>query len=101
MTDRSNYKAELHQKLQDRNYAADYLNAVLEEKDTAAFLLALRDVAQANNVSMSTLAEKANRNDKTLFRTLSKKGNPQLDTLTALLEALGFRLSITPDQLSA
>ncbi|MDN5851079.1 MAG: helix-turn-helix domain-containing protein [Nitrococcus sp.] len=38
---------------------------------------------------------------ETLYRTLSAKGNPRLDTLAALLRAMGLRLSVTPAERSA
>jgi len=31
-----------------------------------------------------------------LYRTLSKRGNPQLKSLTAILGATGLRLAVTP-----
>jgi DNA-binding phage protein len=32
----------------------------------------------------------------TLYRTLSKQGNPELRTLRALLDVMGLRLSVAP-----
>ena len=52
-----NYRESLLQALQDPQEAAEYLTAALEEGDSAVFLLALRDVADARG--MSTLATKA------------------------------------------
>jgi probable addiction module antidote protein len=66
------------------------LTAALDEGDSATFLLALRDVADARG--MSTLAAKAQLNRENLYRMLSEHGNPQLDSLTALLDALDLRL---------
>ena len=43
---------------------------------------------------MSVLAERTGLSRETLYRTLSKNGNPRLDTLTAILGALGLRLSV-------
>ena len=39
-----NYKADLLKRLRDPEYAAEYLAQVLAEKDSAAFLIALKDV---------------------------------------------------------
>ena len=41
------------------------------------------------------LAENASLNREHLYRMLSENGNPELRSLEALLDALGFRLSIT------
>ncbi len=43
---------------------------------------------------MSTLAAKAHLNRENLYRMLSEHGNPQLDSLTALLYALDLRLAV-------
>jgi len=87
-----NYRESLLQALQDPQEAAEYLTAALEEGDSAAFLLALRNVADAKG--MSTLAAKAQLNHENLDRMLSEPGNPQLDRLTALLDALDLRLAV-------
>jgi probable addiction module antidote protein len=86
------YRESLLQAFQDPQEAAEYLTAVLEEGDSATFLLALRDVAGARG--MSTLAAKAQLNCENLYRMLSEHGNPQLDSLTALLDALDLRLAV-------
>ena len=87
------YRESLLHDLQDPGEAAAYLTAALEEGDSAVFLLALRDVADARGMSM--LAAKAQLNRENLYRMLSEHGNPQLDSLTALLDALDLRLAVT------
>ena len=47
---------------------------------------------------MAELAEKTGLSRETLYRTLSEKGNPRLDTLTAILGAFGLRLSVQANQ---
>ncbi len=42
-----NYRADLLKRLEDPRYAAEYLARVLAEKDSAAFLIALKDVVEA------------------------------------------------------
>jgi probable addiction module antidote protein len=86
------YRESLLQALQDPQEAAAYLTAALEEGDSATFLLALRDVADARG--MGSLAAKAQLNRDNLYRILSEHGNPQLDSLTALLDALDLRLAV-------
>lgn len=87
------------EKLKDPDEAVTYLNTALEEyekdKDTDAFLLALRTVTEARG-GVAELARKTNLNRQHLYRTLSSKGNPRLNTLEAVLHGLGFRLSIVP-----
>jgi probable addiction module antidote protein len=93
------FREYLKERLKDPEEAISYLNTALEEyekdKDTEAFLLALRTVAEARG-GIGELAKKTTLNRQHLYRTLSKKGNPRLDTLDAVLHGLGFRLSIIP-----
>jgi probable addiction module antidote protein len=79
----------------DARFAAEYLNAVLEEGDQEELLVALRYMAQAFG-GVPKLAESARLNATTLYRTLSPKGNPELKSMTALLKAMGMRLAVQP-----
>jgi DNA-binding phage protein len=47
---------------------------------------------------MAALAEKTGLSRETLYRTLSERGNPRLDTLAAILAAFGLHLSVQPRQ---
>jgi len=84
----------LLESLQNPEEAAAYLNAALEENDNELFLLALRNVVQA--AGMTKVAKKANLNRENLYRMLSKKGNPELSSLWALLDSIGLEISINP-----
>ena len=88
------YEEVLDEDLQDSAEAAGYLNACLEEGDAEVFLLALRDVARTREGGLAGLAEAAQLNREHLYRVLSENGNPELRSLEALLDALGFRLSV-------
>jgi probable addiction module antidote protein len=94
-----NFRDYWKDKLMDQTEAVSYLNVALEEfekdSDVDAFLLALRTVTEANG-GISELAKKTNLNRQHLYRSLSNKGNPRLNTLEAVLHALGLRLSIVP-----
>ena len=78
----------------DPDYAAAYLNAVLEDGDQEELMLALRRVASA--FGMREVAENSKLNSKTLYRTLSSVGNPELRSFQAILGAMGMRLAVTP-----
>jgi len=88
------YLSSLIESLRDAGEAKEYLNAALEEDDPELFLLALRNVAEAQG-GMGQLAEKAKLNRESLYKMLSERGNPELRSLDALLHALGFRLAVT------
>jgi probable addiction module antidote protein len=76
---------------------AAYIEAMLADGDARAVPVALRTVADALG-GMNALAERTGLSRETLYRTLSEKGNPRLDTLAALLAAFGLRLSVQPMQ---
>ncbi|MFO1195468.1 MAG: addiction module antidote protein [Burkholderiaceae bacterium] len=80
---------------EDPEFAAEYLNQVLADGDQRELLLAMRYLAQAFG-GVSGVATATNRNARTLYRTLSAAGNPELDTFTALLRAMGMRIAVAP-----
>ena len=88
------YQGYLLESLKDPEEAAAYIEAVLELDDSAALLLALRQVAKAHG--MAEVARRADVGEKSLFRALSENGNPTLDTINKVLHAVGLRLSVTP-----
>lgn len=88
------YRAGLHERLQDAEYAADYLSAALTDSDEKVFLLALRDVAEAHGISR--VATEADLNRENLYRILSARSNPRWSSISALLHALGLQLSVRP-----
>ncbi len=94
MTKSKAYQEYLIESLRDPREAEAYLNAALEEEDPELFLLALRNVAEAQG-GIAQLAEKAKLNRESLYKLLSERGNPELRSLDALLHALGFRLAVT------
>ena len=79
----------------DPEFAAEYLNAVLEDGDQEELLLALRHMARAFG-GVPGLAEEAQLNATSLYRALSPQGNPELRSLRALLKAMGMRLAVRP-----
>lgn len=85
----------LIEQLKDPVEAAAYLEAVIQEGDQAAIMLALRQVAQAQG-GIAEIARKANLTREATYKMLSKSGNPELRSLTAVLEAAGLRISFKP-----
>lgn len=88
----ANYNDGLYERLQDPEYASEYLNEALKEGSQELFMLALRDVAKAKG--MSKAAKEANLNRETMYRMLSEKGNPNLSSLSKLLDTMGLTLNI-------
>lgn len=89
------YETFLQEELRDPELAAAYLTAALAEGASEEFLLALRSVADAHG-GVGAVAEAAQLNRQTLYRTLSGQGNPTLATLRSVLRVLGLELAFTP-----
>jgi probable addiction module antidote protein len=92
---RSHENATVESFRKDPSFAAEYLNSVLEDGDQEELMLALRRMSEAFG-GVSKLAEEAKLNVNTLYRTLSAKGNPELKSLRALLQAMGMQLTVRP-----
>ncbi len=89
------YEEDLIEKLKDSEFAAEYLNASLEDSDEGSeerFLMALRHVAKAHG--MTNISEKSGMARQAMYRALSEVGNPELSTLKALLNAMGLKLAV-------
>jgi probable addiction module antidote protein len=87
------YEQSLSESLKDPREAAAYLNAHLDQdQDESLFLLALRDVVRAHGVA--NLAESTSLGRESLYKALSKSGNPKLSTLLSLLNSIGLRLTV-------
>ena len=89
------YEPWLISELKDPREAAAYLEAVIEEGDSAALMVALRQVAQAQG-GVARIARKAKLSREATYRILSKSGNPELRSFSALLKAAGLRLAVKP-----
>ena len=58
-------------------------------------MMALRHVALAQG-GVAAIARRAKLTREAAYRILSKAGNPELRSLTAILAATGLRLSVKP-----
>lgn len=87
----------MRERLADADFAAGYLQSALDDGEPALLLLALRRIAEARG-GMAKLARATGLTREALYRTLSATGNPRLNNLTAILEAMGLRLTFVPAQ---
>lgn len=74
----------------------EYLNAALAENDPKYFAKALGNVARAKGMSSISAVSGVGR--QSLYRALSDEGNPRIDTLFKVLEALNIRLAIAANR---
>jgi probable addiction module antidote protein len=81
--------------LEEPEQAAKYLTACYEEGPDV-FLQGLRDVVEAQG-GMTRTARRAKLNRESLYRQLSRRGNPSFTSLNAVLDALGLRLRFAAD----
>lgn len=81
--------------LRDPKNAAIYLAEFLESGDMDLFQEGLRHVAKAQQGGIKAMAEQANLGRESLYKSLSKGGNPQMATVSKMLSALGLKLTVT------
>ena len=91
------YNDSLLEDLRDPEQAAAYLAASLEEpaddpESETLFLMALKNIAIAHG--MTGLARRANLSRESLYKALSKQGDPKHSTLRAVLDAVGLRFTV-------
>lgn len=72
----------------------DYLKIWMEDGTPREIARAIGDVARSKG--MSEIARKTGLGRQALYNALSENGNPTLETLTAVLDALGLQLSVQP-----
>ena len=97
MKDRSHDEAMAELFRDDPQFAAEYLNELLQDGEPADLLVALRQIAQAHG-GVRAVAKETELNANQLYRTLSPQGTPELRSLFAVLKAMGLRLAIQPAQ---
>src|SRR5438552_12067823 len=72
---------------------AGYLDAALEDGDSAVVTAALGDIARAKG--MTKIAAEAGLGRESLYKALSREGNPELATVLRVVRALGLQLHAT------
>jgi len=79
----------------DPAYAMDLLNETLADGALDEALIVLRQMSKAFG-GVGEVAKQAQLSSKSLYRTLSAQGNPQVSTLLAVLRSMGLRLAVQP-----
>jgi probable addiction module antidote protein len=94
-----NYDQHLLESLKDPTEAAAYLNAAMEENDSDLVLVALGYVARAHGIT--ALAQRSAIHRVSLHKMLSKRGNPEFNSLIRIVKAAGLRLSFQAEKIAA
>jgi probable addiction module antidote protein len=76
----------------DPERASGYLTECFNDDFEETFLVALRDVVLAYG-GMAKIAKAAGLNRESLYKALSRGGNPGIDTLRKILAALKLKVS--------
>lgn len=79
--------------LKDPEAVAEYLGDALAEGDMDLFKQALDNVAKAKG-GYSQLAKTTGLSRQSLYRSLSKEGDPKLSTLAKILPAFGVHITL-------
>ena len=94
----SDEEMEIRMLRKDPRWVTEYLNAhmevAFEENEPELLLLALARVAKARGIAH--VAKSVSVKRESLHRMLSKRGNPQWDSLFRIFKALHLRLKLEP-----
>ena len=73
-------------------WASEFLTDCLNDDEPKTFLVALRDVVLANG-GVAKAAKVSGLNRESLYKALSLNGNPSLQTVRAILSAVGIKIA--------
>ena len=96
----ADYHEDLIQWLRNPERAAGYLNAALEAGDREAFLMALRNVVEAQG-GMTKMAKVTKINRVSLYKMLNAQGNPSFANILKLLQVAGIRFQVAAQKNSS
>ena len=71
----------------------EYLTDAFQDDDPRLFIVALGYLAKKRG--MTNVAQKTGLNRESLYRALSKNGNPKFATISKVSKALGCKLVVT------
>jgi probable addiction module antidote protein len=72
-----------------------YLSAFIEDGDYSYIPIALADIARARK-AMTPAAKAAGVSRTSLYKSLSKEGQPAFETVAKVAHSLGYKLILTP-----
>jgi|ERR1043166_3191581 probable addiction module antidote protein len=78
--------------IKDETDARIYMEEAMKFGDPAFITHALGTIARARG--MSKIAKRSGMSRESLYKALSKKGNPELGTVMRVMQAVGLKLSV-------
>jgi len=79
------------------DYLTEIFTAYAEDEDTAALLSQLRVIARVRGIS--EISQTIGLTRQGLQKALSENGNPRLENITAIMKAMGYKLTPQPLEL--
>ncbi len=79
--------------IRDDDDVAAYVEAAFEDGDPRVIAAALGDIARAKG--MTSVARDAGMGRESLYKSLSRDGNPEFATIMKVMRALGIQLRVT------
>ena len=80
--------------LREPEVAAEYLSEALEDGDVAVILMAIRNIAEAQEDGITGLALRSDLGRESMYKMLSVSGNPKLSSFTKVVHGLGLKLKV-------
>ena len=80
--------------LRDPEVAAEYLNQALQEDEPGVVLMALRNIAEAQEGGIAGLAARSHLGRESMYKMLSEAGNPKLSSFRKIIHGLGLCLKV-------
>ena len=80
--------------LKTKEDMASYIACALEEGDSALIAAALGDIARAQG--MTKISKLTGLGRESLYKTLSREGNPKLATVLKIFNSVGLKLKAVP-----
>jgi probable addiction module antidote protein len=74
-----------------------YLRTIFENGDASDVAAALGNVARARRM-MSKIAKKTGHGRESLYKSLSKNSKPYFGTISSVVNALGYKLTVVPQR---
>ena len=74
--------------------AAEYLNQALQEDNPGVLLMALRNIAEAQEGGIAGLAARTRLGRESMYKMLSETGNPKLSSFTRIIHGLRLYLKV-------
>ncbi|MEC4678957.1 MAG: addiction module antidote protein [Nitrospirota bacterium] len=79
------------------DYLTEIFSVYAEDEDTAALLSQLRVIARVSGIS--EISQTVGLSRQGLQKALSENGNPRLANITAIMKAMGYKLTPQPLEL--